>query len=206
MENILKKCHLGIIPQFHAIQGFETTHIKPPSNMQQLLSTYSSVFELPTSLPPTQGEHDHSIPFIPGIHPPNLHPYRYTFSHKNEIEKIIQELLVVGVIRPSTNHYSSPFVMVLNKEGEWRMCPNFHSLNKLKIKDKFPILVIDDLLDEIHGAQYFTTLDLHLGYIRSGWKRNTFLKLLLIPMKATTSSWLFLWTLQCAFHLPKPHE
>jgi hypothetical protein len=76
----------------------------------------------------------------------------------------MQEFLQAGVIHPITGHYSSHVVMVLNKEGTWCMCPDFHALNKLTIKDKFPIPIIYYLLDEMSGAQYFTKLDLHSGY------------------------------------------
>jgi hypothetical protein len=157
----VKKDHHGVIAQFNAIQGTEQASQVVPSSLQHILDKYPKVFEVPTDLPPSRGEHDHSIPLLPGSKP---RPYRYTFAQKNEIEKMVQELLEAGVIRPSTSPYSSPMVMVLKKEGTWRMCPNFHALNKLTIKDKFLIPVIDDLLDELQGACVFTKLDLRSSY------------------------------------------
>ena len=122
------------------------------------------VIDKPHELPPSRWEHDHSITLFPGAQPPNVHPYRYSFTQKNEIEKIIKELLEAGVNRPSISPYSSPVVMVLKKDGEWWMCPDFRTLNKLTIKDKFPISVVDDLLDELNRAQLFIKLDLRSGY------------------------------------------
>jgi hypothetical protein len=122
------------------------------------------VFSTPQGLPPFRGVHDHSIPLVLGILPPNIHPYHHPFSPKNEIEKMVQELLNAGVIHPSTSPYSSHVVMVLKKEDSWHMCLDLRALNKLTIKDKFPIPVIYDLLDELSGTQFFTKLDLHSSY------------------------------------------
>jgi hypothetical protein len=162
MEKLLKKGHSGVIAQLHAIQATETPPV--PQDLQALLSKQQTVFSTPQRLPPSRGVYDHSIPLVPGSLPPNIRPYRHPFAQKNEIEKMVQELLIAGVIHPSTSPYSSPVIMVLKKEGSWRMCPDFRALNKLTIKDKFPIPVIDDLLDELSGAQFFTKLDLRLGY------------------------------------------
>ena len=86
--------------------------------MKQVLDTYSLMFDLPIGLPPSHGEHDHNIPLIPGSQLPNVCPYHYPLAQKNEIEKIIQELLAVRVIHPSTSPYSSLVVMVLKREGD----------------------------------------------------------------------------------------
>jgi hypothetical protein len=164
MEKLLKKGHHVVIAQFNAIRVIEHASRVVPPSPQLVSEKYPKIFEIPTSLPLSKGERDHSIPLLPGIQYPNVCPYRYPFSHKNEIEKMVQELLEVGVILPSTSPCSSPVGMVLKKEGTWRMCPDFCALTKMTIKYKFPILVIDNLLDELQGAHVFTKLDLRSGY------------------------------------------
>jgi hypothetical protein len=170
MERILKKGNSGIIAQLHSVHVVETPSVH--LDLQSILSRHQVVFSTPKELPPSRGVHDHSIPLIPGNLPPNFSPYRHPFSQKNEIDKIVHELLEASVIRPIASPYSSPVVMVLKKEGTWRMCHDFHALNKLTNKDKFPIPVIDDLLDELSGDEYFTKLDLCSGYHQACMKEE----------------------------------
>jgi hypothetical protein len=162
MENLLKKVHSGIIAQLHAIHATETPSML--QYLQSILSEHQVVFSTPQGIYPSHGVHDHSIPLVPRNLPPNVRPYHHPFSPKNKIEKIIQELLTTGVIHHSTSPYSSHVVTVFKKQGSWCMCPDFHALNKLTIKDKFPIHVIDDLFDEFSGAYFFTKLDIHSRY------------------------------------------
>ncbi|KAL9414537.1 hypothetical protein AB3S75_042912 [Citrus x aurantiifolia] len=145
------------------VEGEEAKAVnREPEDLQQMLHHYRKVFDEPTGLPP-QREHDHKIPLEPGSMPPNIRPYRYPYVRKSEIEKLVQEMLENGTIRKSVSPFSSPVLLVKKKDGTWRMCIDYRALNKITIKDKFSIPIIDELLDELYGATYFSKLDLRSG-------------------------------------------
>lgn len=113
---------------------------------------------------PSRRLHDHHINLKEESGPINVKPYRYPHYQKNEIEKWVRDLLTTGVIRPSTGPYSSPVLLVKKHDCWWRLCIDYWALNDITIKDKFPILVIDELLDKLYGAKFLTKLDLRSSY------------------------------------------
>jgi hypothetical protein len=81
-----------------------------------------------------------------------------------EIKKQVQGLLDQGIIRPSSSPCGSLIMMVPKKDGTWIMCVNYRTLNKITVKNRYPLPFIDDLLDQLKNVVYFTKLDLHSGY------------------------------------------
>ncbi len=132
---------------------------------QQLLNKFKDVFpeELPKSLPPKR-EIDHKIELVEGASPVSRPTYRMSPIELDELKKQIEEALANGQIRPSKSPFGAPVLFVKKKDGSMRMCIDYRGLNRITIKNTYPLPRVDELFDRLLGAKYFSKIDLRSGY------------------------------------------
>lgn len=163
LDEMIKQDFVLYYVQLNSIAASESEGNTLPEEIQTPIDKYSSLFQPLPGLPPKR-DGDHTIPLMPGASPFRLRPYRYNPFQKDEIEKQIQEMLDKGLIKHSSSPFSSPALLVRKKAGDWRLCVDYRRLNALTVKNKYPLPIIDELLDELHGAAWFSSLDLCFGF------------------------------------------
>ena len=128
-----------------------------------LVSEFEDVFRALQGVPP-----DRADPFIielePGTAPMSKSPYRMAHAEMTELKKQLEELLDKGFIRPSVSPWGAPVLFVKKKDGSFRLCIDYRGLNRVTVKNKYPLPRIDELLDQLRGAKWFSKIDLASGY------------------------------------------
>ncbi|KAH0776329.1 hypothetical protein KY290_007740 [Solanum tuberosum] len=131
---------------------------------QELVSIVNEFLEVfPNDLPgiPPEREIDFGIDLLPNTQPISIPPYRIASA---ELKEQLKDLLDKGFIQPSISPWGAPVLFVRKMDRSLRMCIDYRQLNKVTINNKYPLPRINDLFDQLQGANYFSKIDLHLGY------------------------------------------
>ncbi|KAG8475376.1 hypothetical protein CXB51_031882 [Gossypium anomalum] len=141
-----------------------TKEIEKKVESVPVVCEFADVFpeELP-GLPPVR-EVEFGIDLIPGTAPISIAPYRMAPAELKELKSQLQELTDKGFVRPSFSPWGAPVLFVKKKDGSMRLCVDYRQLNKVTIKNKYPLPRIDDLFDQLKGATWFSKIDLRSGY------------------------------------------
>nr|GEU63806.1 transposon Ty3-G Gag-Pol polyprotein [Tanacetum cinerariifolium] len=136
-------------------------------NQKAVIVCHEKIVRIPVEggLPP-QREVEFCIDLIPGATPVAKSPYRLAPSEMQELSEQLQELQDNGFIWPSHSPWGAPVLFVKKNDGSFRMCIDYRELNKLTIKNRYPLPRIDDLFDQLQGARYFSKIDLRSGYYK----------------------------------------
>ncbi|GJZ76210.1 putative reverse transcriptase domain-containing protein [Tanacetum coccineum] len=129
-----------------------------------IVQNFPEVFpeDLP-GLPPTR-QVEFQIDLVPGAAPVARAPYRLAPSELKELSEQLKELSDKGFIRPSSSPWGAPVLFVKKKDGSFRMCIDYRELNKLTVKNRYPLPRIDDLFDQLQGSSVYSKIDLRSGY------------------------------------------
>ncbi|KAJ9532677.1 hypothetical protein QJQ45_010761 [Haematococcus lacustris] len=162
---LVQSVHMDAIAHGAALAALQETDVPPhvTVRLQALLDKYSSVFAEFTELPPDRGV-GHSIKLNPNEPIPHSRPYKLSPIEQAELAKRIPEYIAKGWIEPSDSPYSSPLLFVEKNDGTLCMCVDFRALNKITVRDRFPLPLIDDLFDKLQGCTLFSSMDLQSGY------------------------------------------
>ena len=137
---------------------------KAKSDGLPVVNEFPEVFPEDVSELPPEREVEFTIDLIPGTSPVSMAPYRMSASELAELKKQLEELLEKKFIRPSVSPWGAPVLLVKKKEGSMRLCVDYRQLNKVTIKNRYPLPRIDDLMDQLVGACVFSKIDLRSGY------------------------------------------
>ena len=129
-----------------------------------IVKEFPDVFPYDISGLPPDREVEFTIDLIPGTEPISIPPYRMAPAELRELKAQLEELLSKGFIRPSISPWGAPILFVKKKDGSLRLCIDYRRLNRVTIRNQYPLPRIDELFDQLQGSRVYSKIDLRLGY------------------------------------------
>jgi len=182
----------------------------------QVVCEFPEVF--PDEIPdvPPEREVEFSIDLVPGTKPVSMAPYRMSASELAELKKQLEDLLDKKFVRPSVSPWGAPMLLVKKKDGSMRLCIHYRQLNKVTIKNRYPLPRINDLMDQLVGARVFSKIDLRSGYNQIKVKHEDMQKMgfktryghyeyLEMPFVVTNAPGVFIESMNRIFHAYLDH-
>ncbi|GJT81608.1 putative reverse transcriptase domain-containing protein [Tanacetum coccineum] len=155
------------------LSGCTLNFLNHPFNINLMpveLGSFDAIIDFPEvfpedlpGLPPTL-QVEFQIDLAPGAAPIARAPYRLAPSKMKELSEQLKELSEKGFIRPSSSPWGAPVLFIKKKDGSFRMCINYRELNKLTVKNRYPLPIIDDLFDQLQGLSIYSKIGLRSGY------------------------------------------
>ncbi|KAJ1695434.1 hypothetical protein LUZ63_012132 [Rhynchospora breviuscula] len=137
---------------------------QPDISTIPVVREFQDVFPEEISGMPPQREIEFGIDVVPGTKPISKAPYRMAPAELKELKIQLEELLEKGFIRPSASPWGAPILFVKKKDGSLRLCIDYRELNKVTVKNRYPLPRIDDLFDQLQGSSVYFKIDLRTGY------------------------------------------
>ncbi|GJR81787.1 putative reverse transcriptase domain-containing protein [Tanacetum coccineum] len=150
----------------HVFLAHVTTNEVEDKSEKKRLEDVPIVRDFPEDLPglPPTRQVEFQIDLVPGAAPVARAPYRLAPSEMKELSEQLKELSDKGFIRPSSSPWGAPVLFVKKKDGSFWMCIDYRELNKLTVKNRYPLPRIDDLFDQLQGSSVYSKIDLRSGY------------------------------------------
>ncbi|CAA7041521.1 unnamed protein product [Microthlaspi erraticum] len=147
------------------LAAITTTEVGKDASLSEIpvVSEFEDVFQALSGLPPDRSD-PFTIELEPGTAPVSKASYRMAPAEMAELKKQLNDLMEKGFVRPSSSPWGAPVLFVKKKDGSFRLCIDYRGLNRVTVKNKYPLPRIDELLDQLRGATWFSKIDLASGY------------------------------------------
>ena len=155
----------------HSTNMAEKAHKEKPSKTleemvpEHYLSQWKEVFSKSEfDQLPERRKWDHAIELVPGSEPFASKIYPLSLDEQKQLDEFLEENLRSGRIQPSKSPFASPFFFVKKKDGKLRPVQDYRKLNRMTVKNRYPLPLISEVIDKLRGAKYFTKIDIRWGY------------------------------------------